>query len=174
MTGKERIPDIGPDVEALEEALGLERLKFALVLDAGERLGRRLVVGGLEDAAEQDRHIFELGAGALFDRRNRLVAEESVRTAEIEHELRSWCSRRSPWLCDGWLYDYYHSTSHGSRLRVQAAVAGMNGIRKLDDMVADIGGPAGDQPREAPPVVGEQRAEASSKFGRLPAIADMK
>ena len=86
--GKERIPDIWLDVEAPDEALGLQRVKLALVLDAGQRLGRRLVVGGLEDAAEQDRHIFEFHAGALFDRRDRLVAEEGVGAAEIEHELR--------------------------------------------------------------------------------------
>ena len=87
---KERIPDIGLDVEALDEALGLERLKFGLVLDAGQRLGGRFVVGGLEDAAEQDRHIFEFHAGALLDRRDRFMAEEGVRAAEIEHELRAW------------------------------------------------------------------------------------
>src|SRR5437762_3399185 len=56
--GKERVPDKGLNMEALDETLGLDGVKLALVLDAGERLGRRLVVGGLEDAAEQDRHIF--------------------------------------------------------------------------------------------------------------------
>jgi hypothetical protein len=63
-------------------------VEFALVLDAGERLGRRLVVGGLEDAAEQDRHILEFHACALFDRRDRLVTEEGIGAAEVEHELR--------------------------------------------------------------------------------------
>ena len=96
--GKERIPDIGLDLKALQEALGLQRVEFALVLDAGERFGRRLVVGGLEDAAEQDRHIFEFHAGALFDRRDRLVAEERIGAAEIEQELRMLNSRQSPWM----------------------------------------------------------------------------
>ena len=84
---EERVPDIGLDAKALQEALGFQRVEFALVLDAGERFGGRLVVGGLEDAAEQDRHIFELHPGALFDRRNRFVAEEGVGAAEIEQEL---------------------------------------------------------------------------------------
>ena len=88
LTGKEWIPDIGLDPKALQEALGLQRVEFALVLDAGQRFGGRLVVGGLEDAAEQDRHIFEFHAGALFDRRNRFVAEEGIGAAEIEQELR--------------------------------------------------------------------------------------
>ena len=88
LTGKERIPDVGLDPKALDEALGLQRVKFALVLDAGERFGGRFVVGGLEDAAEQDRHIFEFHAGALFDRRDRLMAEKRVGAAEIEQELR--------------------------------------------------------------------------------------
>src|SRR5262249_59763907 len=84
----EGVPDIGLDVEALDEALGLQRHELRFILDASERLGRRSVVGGLEDAAEQDRHIFELRAGALFDRRDRLMAQKGVRAAEIEHELR--------------------------------------------------------------------------------------
>ena len=84
---KKRIPDIGLDSKPLQEALGFQRVEFALVLDAGERFGGRLVVGGLEDAAEQDRHILELHPGALFDRRNRFVAEEGVGAAEIEQEL---------------------------------------------------------------------------------------
>src|SRR5258707_14119952 len=86
---KERVPDEGLDLEARDEALGFQRMKLALVLDSGQRLGRRLVVGGLEDAAEQDRHIVEFGAGALRDRRNRLVTEKRVGAAEIEHELRA-------------------------------------------------------------------------------------
>src|SRR6266849_1172466 len=46
---KERIPCVGLDLKALHEALGLQRVKFALVPDAGERFGGGLVVGGLED-----------------------------------------------------------------------------------------------------------------------------
>jgi hypothetical protein len=85
---KERVPDIGFDPKTLQKALGLERVELALVLDAGECFGGGLVVGGLEDAAEQDRHIFELHVRALFDRRNRFVAEEGIGAAEIEQELR--------------------------------------------------------------------------------------
>ena len=78
---------------------------LALVLDAGERLGGRLVVGGLEDAAEQDRDIFEFCAGALFDRRDRLMAEEGIRAAEIEHELRIGAqSAASNFVYFGWLF----------------------------------------------------------------------
>ena len=86
--GKERIPGVGLDLEAFHEAIGLDRLEFALVLDAGERLGGRPVVGGLENAAKQDRDVFEFGPDPLFDRRDGLVAQEGVGTAEIEHELR--------------------------------------------------------------------------------------
>ncbi|MHC2782650.1 ferredoxin-NADP reductase [Bradyrhizobium liaoningense] len=75
-------------MKALDETLGLDRLEFALVLDAGQGLRRRLVVGRLEDAAEQDRHIFELDADPLLDRRNRQMAEIGVGAAEVEQELR--------------------------------------------------------------------------------------
>src|SRR4029077_2495083 len=83
---EERVPDIRLDLEALHKTLGLDRVKLALVLDAGQRFGWRFVVSGLEDAAEQDRHIFEFDADALLDRRDRLMAEIRVRAAEIEHE----------------------------------------------------------------------------------------
>jgi len=63
-------------------------VKLALVLDAGKRFGGGFVVGGLEDAAEQNRHILEFHPGAFFDRRDRLVTEEGIGAAEIEHELR--------------------------------------------------------------------------------------
>jgi hypothetical protein len=69
-------------------------MELALVLDPGERFGRRLVVGGLEDAAEQDRDVFEFYAGALFDRGDGLVAEEGVGAAEIEQELRGGRTQR--------------------------------------------------------------------------------
>ena len=75
-------------MEPRDELFGLKLVKLALVLDAGEGFGGRLVVGGLEDAAEQDRDIFEFRAGAPFDRRDRLVTEKGIGAAEIEHELR--------------------------------------------------------------------------------------
>ena len=55
--GEKPIAGVGLDAEPLDEALGLQGMELALVLDAGERFGRRLVVGGLEDAAEEDRDI---------------------------------------------------------------------------------------------------------------------
>jgi hypothetical protein len=95
---KKRIPGIGPDVEALDEPLGLQCVELALVLDAGKCFGRRLVVGGLENAAEQDRDIFEFRTRALFDRRDRLMAEEGVRAAEIEQELRMAVSPKASYM----------------------------------------------------------------------------
>ena len=88
LTGKNGFRGVWLDPKTLDEAFGLQRMELGLVLDPGERLSGRLVVGGLEDAAEQDRDIFELHASALFDRRDRLMAEEGVGAAEIEHELR--------------------------------------------------------------------------------------
>src|SRR6202035_5760935 len=102
------IPAIGLDVETPDETLGLDRVKLALVLDAGQRFGGRSVVGGLEDAAEQHRHIVELHAGPLFDRRDRLMAEESIGAAEIEQELRG--GRAHGGLPEMTVsYDPYHS-----------------------------------------------------------------
>src|ERR1700742_695157 len=85
---KERVHGVRLDLEAFDETLGLQSMKLALVPDASQRLRRRFVVGGLEDAAKQDRYIFEFYAGPLFDRRNRLMAEERIGAAEIEQELR--------------------------------------------------------------------------------------
>jgi hypothetical protein len=69
LTGKERILAEFRDVVATNKALGLQRLIFGLVLDAAQRLERRHVVGRLVDAAEQNRNIFELHAGAPLDGR---------------------------------------------------------------------------------------------------------
>src|SRR6266852_4461879 len=85
---EERVHHVGLDPETLYEPLCLQHLKLGLVLDAGKGFGGRLVVGGLEDAAEQNRHIFEFHAGALFDCRDRLVTEKGIGAADIEHELR--------------------------------------------------------------------------------------
>ena len=147
---EERIPGVGLDLKALDEALGLQRVELALVLDAGERFGRRFVVGGLEDAAEQDRHIFELHAGALFDRRDRLVTEEGIGAAEIEHELRGgWAHGGLPDVC-GFLYDPYHS-NQPSRFTFAGSTGNGPGepvvrtlSRKPAGVVAHVGGPSGD------------------------------
>ena len=48
---KKWIPGVGLDVEAFDETLGFQRLKFGLVLDAGQCFGRRFVVGRLENSA---------------------------------------------------------------------------------------------------------------------------
>src|SRR6266436_10020239 len=85
---KERIRRVRFYGEAPDKTLGLHHLKLGLVLDAGKRFGGGFVVGGLEDAAEQNRYIFELDAGPLFDRRDCLVAEKRVGAAEIEQKLR--------------------------------------------------------------------------------------
>ena len=50
-----------------DETLQLQSLVFEPVLDAGHLLRRRTIVGQLEDAAEQDRHVFEFGAGPRLD-----------------------------------------------------------------------------------------------------------
>src|SRR5205823_9624648 len=84
--------------KALHEALGLQHLELGLVLDAGQRLRRRSVVGGLEDTAKQDRDVFELHAGAVFDRRDRLMAEKGVGATEIEQELRILSHGGLPWF----------------------------------------------------------------------------
>src|SRR4051794_37976802 len=86
---KERVPDIGLDLEAPDEPFGFDPLKLTLVLDPGQRLGGRFVIGGLEYPAEQDWDVFEFHSGAFFNRRDRLMAEESVGAAEIEQELRA-------------------------------------------------------------------------------------
>ena len=86
---KERVPDIGLDLESLRTKRSVSSaLNSGLFLTPAQGFGRRPVVGGLEDAAEQDRHIFEIHADARLDRRDRLVAEEGVGAAEIEQELR--------------------------------------------------------------------------------------
>ena len=49
--------------------------------------GGRHVAGRLVDAAEQDRDVVELDAGALLDRRQRKLGKVGVGTAEIEVKL---------------------------------------------------------------------------------------
>src|SRR5262249_51781443 len=85
--GEERVPDIGLNLEALHETPSLDFLKLALVFHAGERLGRGPVVGGLEDAAEQDRHVLEFHVCALLDRGDCLVCQKCIRATDIEQEL---------------------------------------------------------------------------------------
>src|SRR5438876_11354492 len=90
------------DVMAPNEALGLERLVFRLVLDSAKRVERRHVAGPLEDAAKQNRDIFEFHAGAPFDSRKDQFRQVSVRAAEIEQELNFQghvsSSRRAKWM----------------------------------------------------------------------------
>src|SRR5439155_16523185 len=75
------------DVMAADEALGLERLIFRLVLDPAKRVKGGHVAGPLEDAAEQNRDIFEFHAGTPFDTRKDQLRQISVRAAEIEKEF---------------------------------------------------------------------------------------
>ena len=72
---------------AAQEALGLERVVFGLVLDPAQRFAGRHVAGRLVDAAEQDRDVVEFDARALLDRRQREFGEIGVGTAEIEVKL---------------------------------------------------------------------------------------
>src|SRR5258705_1244282 len=105
---KERIRRVWFYPEAPDKALGLHHLKLGLVPDAGKRFGGGFVVGGLEDAAEQNRDIFELHAGPFFDRGDRLMAEKRVGAAEIEQELRGVRAHSGLPDGDGFLYDRYH------------------------------------------------------------------
>src|SRR5437868_6763169 len=113
---KKRIPAVRHDLKPLYEPLRLQFVKLALVLDAGECFGGRLVIGGLEDAAKQNRNILEFGAGAFLDCRDSLVAEESSGAADIEHELRGCRAHDDLPVCR-FLYDPYHSTSLTVRIR---------------------------------------------------------
>src|SRR6185312_14839480 len=85
--GKERIRPERRDVVAANEALGLKRHVFRLVLDTAQRVERRHVAGGLEYPAEQHRHVVELHAGPPLDRGNDKLGQISVRAAEIEQEF---------------------------------------------------------------------------------------
>ena len=84
---EERVHPELRDVVAAQEALGLERIVFRLVLDPAQRVGRRHVAGRLVDAAEQHRDVVELDAGALLDRRQHEFGEIGIGAAEIEVEL---------------------------------------------------------------------------------------
>ena len=70
-----------------DEALHLQMLVGTLVWNASKCFGRRAVVGQLEQATQQDRHVVELCAGAGFDGRDQLVAQVGIGAAEIEQEL---------------------------------------------------------------------------------------
>ena len=72
---------------APQEALGLQRVVFRLVLDPAERLGRGQVAGRFVNATEQDRDVFELDARSLLDSRQRNLGQVGVGTSEIEVEF---------------------------------------------------------------------------------------
>jgi hypothetical protein len=75
------------DVVPAQEALGLDSVVFRLVLDPAEGLGWRQIAGCLVDATEQNRHVVELNARALFDPRQRNLGKVGVGTSEIEVEF---------------------------------------------------------------------------------------
>ena len=52
---------------ASDEALSLKLFVFQPVLDAEHTHRRRAIIGQLEDAAEQNRHVLEFDAGPLLD-----------------------------------------------------------------------------------------------------------
>jgi len=79
LTGKNGFPCVGFDVKAAFTKPGsVFTRETGLVLDPqGFRQG--ICVCSLEDATEQNRHIFEFHAGPFFDRRDRpSVTEESI------------------------------------------------------------------------------------------------
>src|SRR5262245_35163313 len=84
---------------AAYEAVHLEPLVFRLVLDAGQAFRRRAIVGELEDAAQQDRHVLERHPGAPPDLRNHQMAQVGVGAAEVEMELH--LDHGSPLLAGG-------------------------------------------------------------------------
>src|SRR5437868_9831950 len=69
------------------EALPLERFILRLVLDALQAFRGRAIVGQLEDAAQQHRHVGEFRADALLDPGNDPVRQVGIRAAEIEMEF---------------------------------------------------------------------------------------
>src|SRR5580698_7623813 len=80
---------------ARNEALDLEPVVSELVGDVLEGDQRRLVVGRLEYAAEQNRHVDEGRAGPLLDRADGAMGEIAIGTAEIEMVFDSrFCHRR--------------------------------------------------------------------------------
>src|SRR5580698_51394 len=81
--GKEWVP-VECHAVTLDKALQLQSLVFETVLDSRHLLGRRAIVGQLENTAKENRNVFEFGAGARFDLRNDLVRQISVRAAEVE------------------------------------------------------------------------------------------
>src|SRR5208282_1764872 len=75
---------IAGDLMPAYEAGHLQSFVLGLVLDAGQALRRRAIVGHLEDTAQQYRHVFELHSRALFDFRNNKMAQIGIGTAEVE------------------------------------------------------------------------------------------
>src|SRR5581483_10613368 len=85
--GKEWIALKPGDPMPADEALHFKPLVLGFVSDSLEALGRRTIVGQLEDATEQDRHVVELYAGARLDFPNAQMAQVRVETSEVEMEL---------------------------------------------------------------------------------------
>ena len=69
------------------EALTLQCLVCRLVLDPPQALGGRAIIGQLEHAAQQHRHVLELRAGAPLDLRNDDMRQVGIGAAEIEVEF---------------------------------------------------------------------------------------
>ena len=82
--GEMRIAPEAGETVLVDEQLGLAAGVLALVLDALELDHGWLVVGQLEDAAEQHRNIGDLHAGPCRKGGQDLVAEIGVGAAEIE------------------------------------------------------------------------------------------
>jgi hypothetical protein len=84
LTGKNGLKGEPRDGVAPDEALPLKLLVFKPVLDPAHALGRRTVVGQLEDAAEQDRNVLELGSGPLLDLGDDEMRQIGIGAAEVE------------------------------------------------------------------------------------------
>ena len=84
---KERVRLEFRDVVAAQEARGLERVVFRLVLDPAQRVGGRHVAGRLVHAAQQHRDVVELDASSLLNLGQREFGQIGIGAAEIEMEL---------------------------------------------------------------------------------------
>ena len=73
----------------LDEPHHFEPLIFRFVSNTRKRHHRGLIACRLEHTAQQNRHIGEAHSGARLHVRNHLVAEISIRAAEIEMEFNA-------------------------------------------------------------------------------------
>src|SRR5437667_1798337 len=97
--GEERVRLKAGDPMPAYEAAHLEPLVFRLVLDPCQAFRRRAIVGELEDAAQQNRHVLDLDPGASLDLGNHQLAQAGLGAAEVE--MKFHLDHRSPFLAGG-------------------------------------------------------------------------